>query len=126
MTTANAKNTGKPQDKNMTATKFNHNDQEIGKLEIIDGALTFTGNADQSAKVFFNCVVECFLEYKKKIIADAAAAEREACAAICDAYGMPDGTSPTAETLAKAIRARGEKPDLLSMTRSHDAARGEK
>ena len=35
-----------------------------------------------------------------------AAAEREACAAICDAYGMPDGTSETARLLAHQIRAR--------------------
>jgi len=35
-----------------------------------------------------------------------AAAEREACAAICDAYGMPDGTSETARLLANQIRAR--------------------
>ena len=33
-------------------------------------------------------------------------AEREACAAICDAYGMPDGTSETARLLAHQIRAR--------------------
>jgi hypothetical protein len=35
--------------------------------------------------------------------------EREACARICDAYGMPDGTSETARILAKVIRARGNK-----------------
>ena len=36
-------------------------------------------------------------------------AEREACAAICDSYGMPDGTSPTAAALAEAIRERGQQ-----------------
>lgn len=35
-----------------------------------------------------------------------AEAEREACARICDAYGMPDGTSETARQLAAAIRGR--------------------
>ena len=35
--------------------------------------------------------------------------ERESCAAICDGYGMPDGTSPTAAALAKAIRGRGQQ-----------------
>ena len=35
--------------------------------------------------------------------------EREACAKVCDAYAMPDGTSATALALAKAIRARSEK-----------------
>lgn len=38
----------------------------------------------------------------------AVAAEREACARLCDAYGMPDGTSETAAVLANAIRARGK------------------
>lgn len=33
-------------------------------------------------------------------------AEREACAKVCDAYGMPDGTSETARVLAVCIRAR--------------------
>ena len=33
-------------------------------------------------------------------------AEREACAEVCDAYGMPDGTSETARVLAATIRAR--------------------
>ena len=37
-----------------------------------------------------------------------AAREREACADICRAYAMPDGTSVTAMVLEKAIRARGE------------------
>ena len=32
--------------------------------------------------------------------------EREACAEVCDAYGMPDGTSETARVLAATIRAR--------------------
>ena len=31
-------------------------------------------------------------------------AERERCAALCDAYGMPDGTNETALALAAAIR----------------------
>ena len=37
-----------------------------------------------------------------------AAKEREACADICRAYAMPDGTSVTAMVLEKAIRARGK------------------
>ena len=37
-----------------------------------------------------------------------ATAEREACAEICRAYAMPDGTSITAMVLEKAIRARGK------------------
>jgi hypothetical protein len=43
-----------------------------------------------------------------ELVAQAVAAEREACAEICRAYAMPDGTSVTAMVLEKAIRARGE------------------
>lgn len=48
-----------------------------------------------------------------------AAAERESCAAICDAYGMPDGTSETARLLAHQIRVRGknEKENTRKPTR---------
>ena len=37
----------------------------------------------------------------------AARVEREECARLCDAFGMPDWTSQTAQVLAAAIRARG-------------------
>lgn len=36
------------------------------------------------------------------------AAAYEECAQICDAYGMPDGTSETAAVLARAIRMKGK------------------
>ena len=42
-----------------------------------------------------------------KLVADAIAIEREECAKVCDAYGMPDGTSETAKMLAYVIRSRG-------------------
>jgi hypothetical protein len=38
----------------------------------------------------------------------AVADEREECAKVCDAYGMPDGTSETAKILGDVIRARGK------------------
>lgn len=41
-----------------------------------------------------------------RLVNEAVAAEREACAQVCDAYGMPDGTSETARVLAATIRAR--------------------
>ena len=43
-----------------------------------------------------------------KFAALVAAAEREACAEICRAYAMPDGTSITAMVLEKAILARSK------------------
>lgn len=41
-----------------------------------------------------------------RLVNEAVAAEREACAQVCDAYGMPDGTSEVARVLAATIRAR--------------------
>ena len=41
-------------------------------------------------------------------IVQAVADEREECAKVCDAYGMPDGTSETAKILGDVIRARGK------------------
>jgi hypothetical protein len=38
-----------------------------------------------------------------------AAAEREACAEVCDRYGMPSGTSQIAAYLAAGIRSRRYK-----------------
>ena len=49
-----------------------------------------------------------YLEELERFAALVAAAEREACAEICRAYAMPDGTSITAMILEKAILARGE------------------
>ena len=49
-----------------------------------------------------------YLEELERFAALVAAREREACADICRAYAMPDGTSITAMVLEKAIRARGE------------------
>lgn len=46
------------------------------------------------------------IEDLKKFVAGIKAIEREACAEVCDAYGMPDGTSETARVLAVCIRAR--------------------
>lgn len=42
-----------------------------------------------------------------RLVNEAVAAEREACAQVCEMYGMPDGTSETARVLAVCIRARG-------------------
>ena len=46
------------------------------------------------------------IEELERFAALVAEAEREACARICDAYGMPDGTSETARILAAAIRGQ--------------------
>lgn len=33
-------------------------DEEVGRLDMKDGKIVFTGNADQSAQIFFNQVVK--------------------------------------------------------------------
>ena len=91
---------------------FHNNGQEIGKLDFNGPALVFTGDAEESAKVFIDCVARSFhgrLEEERK-------AEREACAKVCDglkkkeqahwsAYGF-DGSHYSASDCATAIRAR--------------------
>ena len=44
------------------------------------------------------------VEFANRVVA----ATYEECAQICDAYGMPDGTSETAAILARAIRMKGK------------------
>ncbi len=70
----------------------------IGTLSFDNKKLSFTGNADESAKIMFDFVVAQFNGHIQKIRAD----EREACAKLCeeqDEYGCGQ--------YAKAIRARG-------------------
>lgn len=55
--------------------------KEIGKLDFNGPALVFTGNAEESAKVFADYLAKSF--YGR--IEEAAQAERERCAQICDA-----------------------------------------
>jgi hypothetical protein len=61
-------------------------------------------------------ITPAFLERFATLVA---AAEREACAKVCEERGPARVLS--GEDCAALIRARGE--DLLSKTRSHDAAR---
>lgn len=74
--------------------------KEVGKLDFNGSALVFTGDAEESAKVFIDWVARTFhgrLEEERK-------AEREACAMVCmiEIGGMGDGYD-----CAAAIRARG-------------------
>ena len=40
-------------------------EKEIGKLEWKDGMFSFSGKADESAKIFFNCLKELWSNYEK-------------------------------------------------------------
>jgi hypothetical protein len=73
---------------------FHNNGKEVGKLDFNGPALVFTGEAEESAKVFVDWIAQSFagrLEEERK-------AEREACAKLADKY-MEQWT-------ADAIRAR--------------------
>jgi len=76
---------------------FHNNGQEIGKLDFNGSALVFTGDAEESAKVFFDWIAQSFagrLEEERK-------AEREALLDLVDAYAKNN------TDLKAAIRARG-------------------
>jgi hypothetical protein len=76
---------------------FHNNGQEIGKLDFNGPALVFTGEAEESAKVFFDWVAQSFagrLEEERK-------AEREALLDLVDDYAKNN------TDLKAAIRARG-------------------
>jgi hypothetical protein len=82
---------------------FHNNGQEVGKLDFNGPALVFTGDAEESAKVFIDWIAQSFagrLEEERK-------AEREACAKVCDELYWPwhigDKSGP--KECAKAIRA---------------------
>ena len=80
---------------------FHNNGQEIGKLDFNGPALVFTGDAEESAKVFVDWIARSFhgrLEEERK-------AEREACARVCDALHYE--VDAYGAQCAAAIRARG-------------------
>jgi hypothetical protein len=91
---------------------FHNNSQEIGKMDFNGPALVFTGDAEESAKVFIDWIARNFaarLEEERK-------AEREACAKVCEeaevvqtTYCMTlhDEGAETLRNAAAAIRARG-------------------
>jgi hypothetical protein len=80
---------------------FHNNGQEIGKLDFNGPALVFTGDAEESAKVFIDWVARSFagrLEEERK-------AEREALARMCDEIDK-ESQSQWPKRLATMIRAR--------------------
>lgn len=83
---------------------FHKEDKTIGVLDFKGDALKFTGEAEESAKVFIDWIAQGF----HKRLEQERAAEREQCAKLCDDIddGMPYNMG---ERCAAAIRARGEK-----------------
>ena len=81
--------------------RFHNNGQEIGKLDFNGPALVFTGDAEESAKVFIDWIARNFagrLEEERK-------AEREACAKVAEQVLV--GNIRDNDRIAAAIRARG-------------------
>jgi hypothetical protein len=80
---------------------FHRDGQQVGALDFNGPEMTFTGDMDESAKLFFDWIAESFKKRLEKERAD----EREACAKVCedlDAWNEDDPGS----SAAKAIRAR--------------------
>jgi hypothetical protein len=81
---------------------FHNNSKEIGKLDFNGPAMVFTGDAEESAKVFIDWVARSFygrLEEERK-------AEREEIAQMCDEVDK-ESQSQWPKRLATMIRARG-------------------
>lgn len=104
---------------NMT---FHRDGKQIGVLDFNGPEMVFSGDIDESAKVFFDYVATAFkarldqeradernswpakmeaMERQVNILTDALAAEREACAALADKLEWSDNKG-----VASAIRAR--------------------
>ena len=77
----------------------------VGTLDFNGPAMTFVGNAQESAKMFFHVFVA---EYLAERLNYERVTEREECAAVCDRFQARDVGMQPAECAA-AIRARSEK-----------------
>jgi hypothetical protein len=85
--------------------RFHNNVKIVGTLDFNGPQLIFTGDADESAKVFIDFVAEKWEDRLKK----ERAAEREACAKVADDYNANAKTDDGWVNIAAAIRAWGEK-----------------
>ena len=92
---------------NMT---FNRDGKQIGELNFNGPEMVFTGDADESAKVFFDWIAKSFKARLEQERAD----EREACAKVCDDLPLPPDVARSDASIwevatldcAEAIRAR--------------------
>jgi len=86
---------------------MNHSDGEcVGRFDFNGPKLVFTGDAEESAKVFVNYLAMIW----EKRLQEEREAEREACAKVCEARVIGDHNreDQEAKRCAAAIRARGE------------------
>ena len=78
---------------------FHRDNTQIGVLDFNGPEMTFNGDMDESVKLFFELVATSF----KNRLEQERAEEREACAKVCE-----DSVEYAGDTLAEAIRARGQ------------------
>jgi len=88
---------------------FHRGNEQIGVLDFNGPEMTFSGDMDESAKLFLELVEKAF----KTRLEQERAKEREACAIVCDdinaKYEWPDDVAErvASQWCADAIRARG-------------------
>ena len=80
---------------------FHRGNEQIGVLDFNGPEMTFSGDMDESAKLFLELVATSF----KTRLEQERAEEREACAKVCEEYA---DDSHTGATCAEVIRARKE------------------
>jgi hypothetical protein len=80
---------------------FHNGDHQIGRLDFNSGVIVFEGDAEESAKVFFDALAEKFADRLK----EEREKEREVCAQIADEEAQLFGI--TDDVVACRIRARG-------------------
>jgi hypothetical protein len=85
--------------------EFHIDGRRIGRLDFNSGVMVFEGDAEESAKVFFDALAEKFADRLK----EEREKEREACARMCEAMGLGHGVAFAKFDCAEAIRTRGEK-----------------
>jgi hypothetical protein len=90
---------------NHNMTFHNQDGKHVGTLDFNGPEMTFTGDMDESAKVFFEFIANAFRARLEQERAD----EREACAKMCEEVGEESDsfTRDILRSTAAAIRARG-------------------
>jgi hypothetical protein len=90
---------------NMT---FHRGGKQIGVLDFNGPKMVFSGDMDESAKVFFDWIARSF----EARLGQEREAEREACAKVCDDKAKETFSGQCqvwGDYFARVIRARGEK-----------------
>jgi hypothetical protein len=85
--------------------EFHIDGRRIGRLDFNGGVMVFEGDAEESAKVFFDALAEKFADRLK----EEREKEREACARMCEAMGLGHVVAFAEFDCAEAICTRGEK-----------------